>query len=261
MTVDFNAVKIYIRPGPTDLRKAVNGLTVLVQEQMRLDLLSGNVYVFCNKGRKLLKAVWWDRAGFWLAQKWLEEARFPWPDDNRAAAELDAEQVRMLLEGIDFFRLISRCCINGLVKKRPKGFTSFACRNSITAMEKAPAASEAIKKYIMRLEHNIVEFEKKVIELERNNKTLEQENSGLQEKLKLALFLKFGRHAKKFIGERQPLLFAAVERAVSAPKRDSEATVTVAGHTRKQVGLKPLDEKIPRKDEIIDITEEDKQCA
>jgi transposase len=57
-------VKIYIRPGTTDLRKAAKGLMVLVQEQMQLDPLSGSVYVFCNKGRKLLKAVWWDRTGF-----------------------------------------------------------------------------------------------------------------------------------------------------------------------------------------------------
>jgi transposase len=104
MTVDLNAVKIYIRPGATDLRKAANGLTVLVQEQMELDPLSGSVYLFCNKGRRLLKAVWWDRTGFWLAQKRLEEARFPWPEDGEAAKELNAEQVGMLLSGIDFFK-------------------------------------------------------------------------------------------------------------------------------------------------------------
>jgi transposase len=104
MTVDLNAVKIYIRPGHTDLRKAAKGLTVLVQDQMQLDPLSGSVYLFCNKGRRLLKAVWWDRTGFWLAQKRLEEARFPWPEDSRAAEELDAEQLRMLLAGIDFFQ-------------------------------------------------------------------------------------------------------------------------------------------------------------
>jgi transposase len=49
------------------MRKAEKGLSVLVQDQMHLDPLSGSVYLFCNKGRKLLKAVWWDRTGFWLA--------------------------------------------------------------------------------------------------------------------------------------------------------------------------------------------------
>jgi transposase len=104
MTVDLNAVKIYVRPGSTDLRKAAKGLTVLVQEQMKLDPLSGSVYLFCNKGRRLLKAVWWDQTGFWLAQKRLEEERYPWPDNSREAEELSAEQVAMLLSGIDFWK-------------------------------------------------------------------------------------------------------------------------------------------------------------
>jgi transposase len=104
MTVDLNTVKIYIRPGATDLRKAASGLTVLVQEQMGLDPLSGSVYLFCNKGRKLLKAVWWDRTGFWLAQKRLERERYPWPENSEAARELSVEEVKMLLSGIDFFK-------------------------------------------------------------------------------------------------------------------------------------------------------------
>jgi transposase len=104
MTVDLNRVRIFIRPGYTDLRKAVNGLTVLVQEQMGGDPMSGSVYLFCNKGRKLLKAVWWDKTGFWLAQKRLEKERWPWPETAEAAEELSAEQVRMLLSGIDFFK-------------------------------------------------------------------------------------------------------------------------------------------------------------
>jgi hypothetical protein len=61
MTLDRNRVKIYIRPGHTDLRKAVNGLTALIQERMKQDPFSGSVYLFCNKGKKLLKAVWWDK--------------------------------------------------------------------------------------------------------------------------------------------------------------------------------------------------------
>jgi transposase len=104
MTVNLDAVKIYLRPGATDLRKAARGLTVLVQDQMGLDPLSGSVYLFCNKSRRLLKAVWWDKTGFWLAQKRLEEERFPWPRTSREAEELDAGQTRMLLSGIDFWK-------------------------------------------------------------------------------------------------------------------------------------------------------------
>ena len=104
MTVDLSTARIFVRPGATDLRKAVNGLTVLIQEQMGGEPFSGSVYVFCNRERKLLKAVWRDKRGFWLSQKRLERERWPWPGDERAAEELSREQLEMLLGGIDFWK-------------------------------------------------------------------------------------------------------------------------------------------------------------
>jgi transposase len=104
MTFDMSKARIFIRPGSTDLRKAVNGLTVLVQERMKEDPLSGAVFLFCNKSRKLLKAVWWDKTGFWLAQKRLEKARWPWPENTEEVEELSAEELGMLLKGIDFWK-------------------------------------------------------------------------------------------------------------------------------------------------------------
>ncbi|MDR1398664.1 MAG: IS66 family insertion sequence element accessory protein TnpB [Treponema sp.] len=104
MTVDLSRVKIYIRPGHTDLRKAVNGLTAIIQEGMELNPLSGSVFLFCNRSRKLLKAVWWDMTGFWLSQKRLEKDKFPWPEGEIAAEELTVEEVKMLLLGIDFWK-------------------------------------------------------------------------------------------------------------------------------------------------------------
>lgn len=104
MTVDLNKTRIFLRPGYTDLRKAVNGLAVLVEEQMSGEPFSGNVYVFCNRERKLLKALWWDRSGFWLCQKRLERERYPWPETGDEARELSAEELSMLLKGIDFFK-------------------------------------------------------------------------------------------------------------------------------------------------------------
>jgi len=104
MILDMNAVKIFLRPGTTDLRKAANGLSAVVQEAMKHDPFSGSVYLFCNRDRKLLKAVYWDRTGFWLSQKRLEKDRFPWPQDEAEARELTAEELQMLLAGIDFFK-------------------------------------------------------------------------------------------------------------------------------------------------------------
>jgi transposase len=104
MIFDLNNVKLFIRPGHTDLRKASNGLTVIVQEGMKQDPFSGSVYMFCNRERKLLKAVYWDKSGFWLSQKRLEKEKFPWPETAEAALELNAEELKMLLAGIDFFK-------------------------------------------------------------------------------------------------------------------------------------------------------------
>jgi transposase len=104
MIIDISKVRLFIRPGSTDLRKASNGLTVLVQEEMKQDPFSGSVYLFCNRERKLLKAVYWDKTGFWLSQKRLEKEKYPWPDTAEAARELSFEELKMLLSGIDFFK-------------------------------------------------------------------------------------------------------------------------------------------------------------
>ena len=104
MTIDLCGVEIFIRPGHTDMRKAVNGLTAIVQESMSQDPFSGSVYLFCNRERKLLKAVYWDRSGFWLSQKRLEKEKFPWPQTVEAVRELSGEELKMLLAGVDFFK-------------------------------------------------------------------------------------------------------------------------------------------------------------
>ena len=104
MIIDLTQVKIFLRPGRTDMRKAINGLTVIVQEGMKHDPLSGSVFLFCNRERKLLKAVYWDKTGFWLSQKRLEKDKFPWPQDEEEARELTVEELKMLLSGVDFFK-------------------------------------------------------------------------------------------------------------------------------------------------------------
>ena len=104
MIIDIRNTRIFIHPGSTDLRKGVNGLVAIVQGKMKQDPFSGSVYIFCNRGRELIKAVYWDKTGFWLSQKRLEKDTFPWPRDEKEAMELSWEQLGMLLAGIDFFK-------------------------------------------------------------------------------------------------------------------------------------------------------------
>ena len=71
---------------------------------MKLDVLTDNVFLFCNKSHKLLKLIFWDKTGFWLAQKRLERSTWPWPDNSEEASQITPEQIEMLLCGIDFWR-------------------------------------------------------------------------------------------------------------------------------------------------------------
>ena len=104
MNIDLSKARIFIRPGTTDLRKALNGLAALVEQEMNGEPFSGNIYFFCNGDRKLIKALWWDRTGFWLCQKRLEKEKYPWPETSEAVKELSEEELSMLLKGIDFFK-------------------------------------------------------------------------------------------------------------------------------------------------------------
>ncbi len=94
--VELGAARIFVRPGATDMRTQVNGLVVLVQEQMQLSPFETALFVFCNARRRVLKAVYWDRTGFCL---WMK-GRFPWPPTaTEARREIGIEELRMLLIG------------------------------------------------------------------------------------------------------------------------------------------------------------------
>jgi transposase len=104
MIFDYSDYRYFIRPGKTDLRKGVNGLSLQIQNVMRNDPFSKSLFLFCNGQRKLMKIVYWDRNGFCLWQKRLEKNKFPWPETEEEAREIRFEELKMLLDGIDFFK-------------------------------------------------------------------------------------------------------------------------------------------------------------
>lgn len=96
--------RVFLRPGSTDMRKSINGLSGIVQNEIRLDPYSQSLFVFSNRRRDLVKILYWDRNGFCLWMKRLERDRFPWPQDAQSVLEITAEQLSWLLNGIDFRR-------------------------------------------------------------------------------------------------------------------------------------------------------------
>ncbi len=99
-------VKVYLHREPVDFRKAINGLSVIVQDDMAISPFSRALFVFCNKKRTQLKVLYWDDTGFALWQKRLEEDRFKWPrrwqDDP---VMLTHEQWQWLLRGFDITQI------------------------------------------------------------------------------------------------------------------------------------------------------------
>lgn len=93
---------VYIALGVTDLRKSINGLSIIVQETFKLDPFSKQLFVFCNRKKDKIKILKWDNDGFWLYYKRLENSKFNWPSgDNKEAISISEREFRWLLDGID----------------------------------------------------------------------------------------------------------------------------------------------------------------
>ncbi len=92
---------VFIAVGVTDMRKAINGLSMLVEENFDLDLFSGHLFAFCNRRRDIIKILFWDQNGFCLWQKRLEKDRFYWPDSEQEVVNISGQQLSWLLAGLD----------------------------------------------------------------------------------------------------------------------------------------------------------------
>ena len=95
---------IYLRTGSTDMRKSINGLSSIVVNDMELDVFSSGYFVFCNKSRRLMKIIYWDKTGFAMWYKRLEKNKFPWPVNEKDVKKITEQQMDWLLSGIDFFK-------------------------------------------------------------------------------------------------------------------------------------------------------------
>jgi transposase len=98
---------IWLYPVPVDFRKQIDGLAILVADQLELDPLSGQLFIFRNRQGNKIKLLWYDKAGFWLCYKRLEAGRLHFPGVDSATMELTRDQLAWLLSGLDFLKLVS----------------------------------------------------------------------------------------------------------------------------------------------------------
>jgi transposase len=103
MFVRSEVRRILAWSAPVDMRKSFDGLVALVQEVLKEDPLSGSVYVFFNRRGNYAKLVYWDRTGFCLFAKRLEQGRFTLPGEGKKQ-ELSERAFLLLLDGISLGR-------------------------------------------------------------------------------------------------------------------------------------------------------------
>jgi len=95
------AVRVYLATGTTDLRRSIDGLSMLVRDRLTLDPLSGHLFLFRNRRGDRLKVLAWDRSGFCVLYKRLEQGTFAWPDDGTAVVEMRSSDLALLIAGVD----------------------------------------------------------------------------------------------------------------------------------------------------------------
>jgi transposase len=92
--------RVYLACGFCDMRKSINGLSMIVESSFRLDPFDGALFVFCNRNRDRIKILEWDVDGFWLYFKRLEKGHFKWPaPGSDATMALTGEELSYLLGG------------------------------------------------------------------------------------------------------------------------------------------------------------------
>lgn len=97
---------VYLHREPVDFRKSINGLAAIVEGGMGLSALSGALFVFCNKPRDKVKLLYWDKSGFALWYKRLEQDKFKWPRRlSEPVITLSEDQLHWLLQGYDIARM------------------------------------------------------------------------------------------------------------------------------------------------------------
>lgn len=101
---EFSSIQLCVRP--IDFRKGIFSLASAIKNEFDEEPFSGSLFLFTNKNRKNLRALYWDKTGFAMWSKALEKNHFPWPKKvEHRKLILTQEQFNWLLSGIDPWKM------------------------------------------------------------------------------------------------------------------------------------------------------------
>ncbi len=98
------SMRVFVALEPCDMRKGFNGLESLVADHLKESVRGGALFLFTNKRRTRLKALYFDGSGLWVLNKRLEEGRFSWPsstDPKAVKLRLRPEAFALLCDGVE----------------------------------------------------------------------------------------------------------------------------------------------------------------
>jgi len=105
-----NPGEIWLMVAPVDMRRGIDGLSVLVEQALQRSPCSGSAFVFCNRAGNRIKVLLWDGTGVWLCQRRLHQGRFVWGRSDTGGMELTSSQWEWLIAGVDWRRLGLQSC-------------------------------------------------------------------------------------------------------------------------------------------------------
>ena len=103
-----STIRILLCVEPVDMRKSFDGLIALVKNHMGEDPLGGHLFAFINRKRIYMKVLWFERGGFCIWSKRLEQGRFSKITETGVTHVLNTVDFKLLIEGLDRCQFVSR---------------------------------------------------------------------------------------------------------------------------------------------------------
>ncbi len=98
-------IKIYLYTPPTDMRKSIDGLCVMISDVLKMNPADGHLFLFRSKGGNKMKAIYYEQNCFTLLYRRLEKGRFIFPKNADGQIEMTKTHFEWLLASDKYSRM------------------------------------------------------------------------------------------------------------------------------------------------------------